>query len=334
MIKQFILEKLSWIIMFFFLQSFILFVSFLDSSIPFSSVFYIFFLSCIIFSNFLTIRYHKETKFYQSLQEWDNSLDITSITQAESPFEKVIEECLIHQTEQQKQLITQNLIALEQEKDDLLSWIHEIKTPLTTMNLIIERLEDEKIKSQLTHEWLRIHLLLDQQLHQKRIPFIEKDLYIEKLDLKTIIFKEIKTLQSWCIQKGIGFDVQLEETHVLSDGKWLAFMIRQLLTNAVKYSPSSTIIIESFKQDDQIKLLLKDFGRGIDPKDLPRIFEKGFTSTIQHQDTAATGMGLYLTDKIAHTLLIKIDVLSKPGEGTTFTLTFPKRNVFVHITGM
>lgn len=73
---------------------------------------------------------------------------------------------------------------------------------------------------------LRIHLLLDQRLHQRRIPFIENDLYIENTDLETIIFDEIKTPQSWCIQKGIGFDIHLEVTEVLSDAKWLAFIMK------------------------------------------------------------------------------------------------------------
>ena len=92
-------------------------------------------------------------------------------------------------------------MTLEEEKDDLLSWIHEVKTPLTAMHLMIERLDDETMKAQLTYEWLRIHLLLDQQLHQKRIPFMENDLYIEQTDLKVLIFREIKALQSWCIAK-------------------------------------------------------------------------------------------------------------------------------------
>ena len=155
------------------------------------------------------------------------------------------------------------------------------------------------MKSHLTYEWLRIHLLLDQQLHQRRIPFIENDLYIENTDLETIIFDEIKTLQSWCIQKGIGFDIQLEVTEVLTDAKWLAFIIRQLLTNAIKYSEESDIMIYSHEQAGQTILEVKDSGRGIDPKDLSRIFDKGFTSTTNHHDNAATGMGLYLTKKAA-----------------------------------
>ena len=92
----------------------------------------------------------------------------------------------------------------------------------------------KRLKSQLTYEWFRIHLLFDQQLHQKRIPFMKNDLYIEQTDLKTLIFREIKSLRSWCLQKGIGFDVDLEVTTVLTDAKWLSFIIRQLLTNKKK----------------------------------------------------------------------------------------------------
>ena len=190
------------------------------------------------------------------------------------------------------------------------------------------------MKSHLKYEWLRIHLLLDQQLHQKRMSFMENDLYIEDTDLESVIFQEIKTLQSWCIQKGIGFDIQLEVTNVLSDAKWLAFMIRQLLTNAVKYSSLTDIAILSEKRNGKVTLIIQDFGRGIDSRDLPRIFEKGFTSTTDHHDHASTGMGLYLTKRVSEPLLISIDIDSKRGEGTTVTLTFPEKNDFVQLTGV
>ncbi|MDT1800526.1 hypothetical protein QK887_26075, partial [Salmonella enterica subsp. enterica serovar Oslo] len=84
------------------------------------------------------------------------------------------------------------LMEMQGEKDELLSWIHEVKTPLTTMQLMIERMEDETLKAQLQYEWLRIYLLLDQQLHQKRIPFIQNDLLIEVSALEPIIFQEIR----------------------------------------------------------------------------------------------------------------------------------------------
>lgn len=268
------------------------------------------------------------------MKDWDDKYDITYIEQADRPFEKIIEEHITSQTEQYKNKLAKYQVDLEQEKDELLSWIHEVKTPLTTMQLMIDRIDDKTLKAQLMYEWLRIDLLLDQQLHQKRIPFIKNDLHIEKTALQPLIHTEIKGLQSWCLQKGIGFDLSLQVTVVMSDAKWLGFIMRQLLTNAVKYSDASDIMIKSYSSKNQTKLEIKDFGRGIDPKDVSRIFDKGFTSTTKHQDQAATGMGLYLTQKVAQYLLIQIDVMSKINEGTTFTLTFPKKNEFVHITSM
>ncbi|WP_438348521.1 sensor histidine kinase [Paenibacillus sp. FA6] len=334
MIRKYIVERRSWIMLFILLQLLIIFVSFYDPTIPFQSTLYLVFLSMILFSTFFVIRYNKETRFYKSLEERDNNLDLTSIASPESPFEHMIEQSMTDQAELLKQAASHNLMTLEQEKDDILAWIHEVKTPLTAMHLMIDRIDDETMKTHLTYEWLRIHLLLDQQLHQRRIPFIENDLYIEHTDLESLIFDEIKTLQSWCIHKGIGFDIHLEVPQVLSDAKWLAFILRQLLTNAVKYSLASDIIINSYVRADQTILEVKDSGRGIDPRDISRIFDKGFTSTTIHHDNTATGMGLYLAHKAAKSLSIQLHVQSELGVGSTFTCTFPQRNEFVHITGV
>ncbi|WP_339220578.1 sensor histidine kinase [Paenibacillus sp. FSL W7-1332] len=334
MMIAYIRERLSWILFFVFLQLLFLFIAAVDSQIPFLPILYIVFLSVLFFLVFLFVRYNRETKFYKSLQTWDDTYDLAAISEPEHPFEAIAMDILSLQTERFKKESSMRLMEIQGEKDDLLSWIHEVKTPLTTMQLMIERMEDETLKAQLQYEWLRIHLLLDQQLHQKRIPFIRNDLLIEEFALEPIIFQEIRALKSWCMQKGIGFDVSLEVTEVLSDAKWLGFIIRQLLTNAVKYSNASDILIESDLTDDHVRLAIQDAGRGIDPKDMPRIFDKGFTSTTSHQDSAATGMGLYLTQKVADALLIRIQVESRLGIGTNFTLIFPKRNDFVSVTGM
>ncbi|MUK88258.1 sensor histidine kinase [Ornithinibacillus sp. L9] len=334
MIKQYLIERLSWIIFFMILQLFIIFMGVIDASIPISSLLYIVFLSMLGFIIFLVIRYNKETKFYRSLNEWDSTHELNNISSAESPFEKLTEKRINQQTEHYKDELDQQLTNLEQEKDELLSWIHEVKTPLTTMQLMIDRVEQETLRSQLQYEWLRIHLLVDRQLHQKRMPFIHNDIYIEKTIMDPLINQEIKALKSWCFQKGIGFDVSLEVSEVLTDAKWLAFLIRQLLTNAVKYSESSDIIIKSYQKNDQTYLEIRDYGRGIEPKDMTRIFDKGFTSTANHKDNASTGMGLYLAQKVSASLKIKITVQSTVGEGSVFTLSFPKKNEFVQITGM
>ncbi|MEK3854361.1 sensor histidine kinase [Cytobacillus sp. FSL H8-0458] len=334
MFRIYIRERSSWILLFGFLQVLAAFVVYMDSAISLKPFLYYTFLSAIIFTGFIFLRYQKETRFYREVAEREDNLDLSSIPESNSPFEKIIESGLVSQTERFKQEYTRNWTLLEQEKDELLSWIHEVKTPLTAMHLMIDRIEDQNLKSALTYEWLRIHLLLDQQLHQKRIPSMENDLYIEIVNLEDILFNEIKSLQSWCMQKGIGFEMEMEETEALSDAKWFSFIIRQLLTNAVKYSEESDIMISSFQHDGKISLRIQDFGRGIDQRDLPRIFEKGFTSTSNHHENAATGMGLYLAKKAADQLKIKIRAESVLDKGTIMTLVFPTRNDFNRITGM
>ena len=334
MIKKFLVERRSWILFFCFLQVLILLIGYLDSSLAFRSVLYIVFVFFVVFILFLVIRYNREAAFYKNIEEWDPAVGIESLQESKTPFEKTVESALNHHHHFYKKEIIRYTTSVEQEKDDLLSWIHEVKTPLTTMKLMIERVEDHTLKEQLMSEWLRIHLLLDLQLHGRRIPFMENDLYIEKVNLKGLLIQEIQSLKSWCFQKGIGFDMSLEVSEVVSDGKWLQFMLRQLLTNAVKYSENADIEIRSYQKADQMVLEIKDYGRGIKEKDLPRIFEKGFTSTTDHRDHAATGMGLYLTKNAAKPLKISIDVHSIYGEGTTFTLLFPKKNDFLKLTSM
>lgn len=280
------------------------------------------------------IRYHKETAFYKQVENWVSTYDVAELNHAELPLEKIVYESLMQQTKYYKQDVGKYQKKIEQEQDEMLSWIHEVKTPLTTMKLMIERMSDVTLKKQLMVEWLRIDLLLDQQLHQKRIRFIENDVYIEHIALQALINTEIKNVQSWCMQKGIGFDLSFEVKEVLSDAKWLGFIIRQLITNAIKYSIQSDISIKSYSRNNQINIDVTDTGRGIDPKDLPRIFDKGFTSTTDHREAAATGMGLYLVRKVTETLLIQIDVKSKRDVGTTFTLTFPNKNEVLHIKSM
>lgn len=334
MIRLFIKERISWIAMFILLQLLVLGMGYLDESVAFRSAVYIVFLSTLFYILFVVARYIKETRFYRELENLAPSFDNIELPEAGSPFEQIVSERISQQNQTAKQQLNELQTSVEQEKDDILNWIHEVKTPLTTMQLMIERTEDPTLRSQLMYEWLRIHLLLDQKLHQKRIPFIQNDLYIEKVSIEKLVFQEIKSLRQWCIQKGIGFDVSLEIEEVLTDAKWLGFIIRQLLTNAVKYSDTSDICVRSEAVNEVTMLTIEDSGQGIETRDMSRIFDKGFTGTANHQDHAATGMGLYLAKQVAESLLIDIQVESTPGKGTRFILTFSKENELIRITSM
>ncbi|MGD7045847.1 ATP-binding protein [Jeotgalibacillus proteolyticus] len=334
MIRKFLMERISWIGLILLLQLVGLTIAYLDPSLSFSSMMYYVFLSLVISSVFVVIRYFKETLFYKELELREATTDLTSFPEPNSPFEASVYEQVTTAIERLEKDASHNQLLLEEEKDELLSWIHEIKTPLTAMKLIIDRTQNHQLKSELMYEWLRIYYLLDQQLHQKRIPFIENDLFIEKVELEPLIYSEIHTLRSWCLKKKIGFEVVLDSPHVLTDAKWLSFILRQLLTNAVKYShEDSDIALHSSQHMGQTTLTLSDQGRGIAARDLPRIFEKGFTST-GNPDQHATGMGLYLAKKASVPLQLHLSVQSTVGTGTIVTITFPKENQFLKIQGV
>lgn len=333
MIKTYLIEKSNWIMFFFLLQGLFLLVAYVDTSINFQSILYMVFLSFVLFILFLFIQYNREVSFYKRIEDWSPNVDV-DILEGSTPFETIVNQAIKQQDVYFKQELNKLVINMEQEKDELLAWIHEVKTPLTAMQLMLERIEDKSLKEQLLYEWLRVHLLLDQQLHKRRLAFMENDVYIEKLNLEKVIIPEIISLKSWCFQKGIGFDMKLDVKEVLSDAKWLPFILRQVLTNAVKYSEKSDIIVRSSLRNGNVILEIEDHGRGISNRDIPRIFEKGFTSTADHQNQNATGMGLYLSKKAAVALKIKIDVQSVYGKGTTFTVIFPKKNDFIKLTSM
>lgn len=336
MILRYLKERRSWLLLLLALELLLLFVAYVDPSIALLPALYLAGLNAALCAVFVCWRYFRETRFYQKLGTGEHLYDTRALPEAATPFEAIVREAVLDQTEGSRRESASNAHLLEQEKNDLLSWIHEVKTPLSAMHLMLGRVTDEVLKNQLQQEWLRIHLLLDQELHRKRLPFLKNDLYIESVQLGPVLNKEIRDLRSWCIPKGIGFDLNLGAEETLTDAKWLGFILRQLLSNAVKYSgPSTDISITSKKQADHVLLTVRDRGRGIEPKDLPRIFDKGFTSTRNRQDGgSATGMGLYLAQQAAQSLGIVIKAESVPGEGSAFTLVFPRENDLVRLAGM
>lgn len=101
---------------------------------------------------------------------------------------------------------------------------------------------------------------------------------------------------------------------VLTDEKWLSFVIEQLLSNALKYTPSGSITITL---EDPLTLCIRDTGIGIAPEDLPRVFEKSYTGYNGRSDKKASGIGLYLCKRICHNLGHTITIESSLDTGTT-----------------
>lgn len=340
MLLLFLKERKAWIFFFISLQIWLNVILTLDIALNHVSLLYINSVNSILFFLFLLWRYLNETSYIRKMkdlkeQEKEINSFLEAIPEGKSDFEQTISNALKAMILKSREELNMVRVKFYEEHDDMLAWIHEMKTPLTAMKLMIDFVDNPVIQQRLELAWLRIHLLLDQQLHQTRLPSIEKDTLIEPVELQKIIHKEIRELQVWCLEKKIGFDLEHLEEEVLTDQKWLSFIMRQLLSNAVKYSMESQEVRIYVTKDETGHSILhvKDEGVGITIADLPRIFEKSFTGSTGRMGTASTGMGLYLAKNAADKLGINIVVQSKVNVGTTFSLKFPLKNEFLQVLG-
>lgn len=330
---HYIRERFTWVLFFMILQLWLNILLTIDVPFTNTSVLYMNSTNLLLFITFFLWRYFMETKFIKSVLKVNQgafTFDqlIARLPEGRSLFDKLMMDEIEEIIQSGKQELNDSHTMFLEERDQTLSWIHEMKTPLTSMNLMIDNVEDSILKKQLEVEWLRMHMLLDQQLHKTRLPFIEKDNVIEEVNLQKVIFQEIKELKPWCMQRNIGFDTDGLNKTTLTDQKWLAFILRQIISNAVKYSKEHKEIHISTSTDDSGHLVLsiKDEGIGITQADLPRIFEKSFTGRVGRESAASTGMGLYLAKNSAEKLGININVTSEVGIGSTFSLHFPLLN--------
>lgn len=244
-------------------------------------------------------------------------------------YEKEYERLRVELKQAENQLFTK----FQEQADEQIRWIHEMKTPLTAQKLMIDALPPSPAKQQIDLEWHRLHFLLDQTLHTLRMESLEQDLILQEVSLRPLVIEEINQLRSWFLEKELEIDLDDFSVYIYSDAKWLRFILRQILSNAIKYSHvgQSIHIYSGTSQDGHTFLAIQDTGVGIEQHDLPRVFQRGFTGGYGRKQQAATGMGLYLAQNIARKLKIQLQVDSTVKQGTTVRLYFSHPNTFVDL---
>lgn len=323
----FLKTRSNWIFWIVFLHLTLLGMAYIDYDISIESVSYIVMLNLGLTCLFLIFAFLKEVKLYQHLYNNKEIEEIKHKELAEDPFQQQIVNYLYRKLTNQKELVVEQQLHIQTSEQSLTEFVHDIKTPVTAMKLLIDQEEDAKRKKALLYEWARINELLDKQLYLTRLESKNRDMYFEEVSLRRLVIEEIQLTRYISQTKGIGYDLNFDiNPTVYTDVKWCRMMIRQILSNSLKYSQGQDIRIRSFEQDGHVALEITDRGRGISHKDLPRIFERGFTSTANRNETTSSGIGLYLVDSVKRQLGIKIKVDSTVGQGTTFILTFPKQN--------
>ncbi|MDN6838307.1 MAG: HAMP domain-containing histidine kinase, partial [Staphylococcus equorum] len=238
----FLRSRLNWILWLILLHFIFLFIAYLDYDISVSSIFYIIILNLGISVTFLLYTYIKEVKFFKHLYNNIEPEELKHKSLADTPFQQEMVNYLYNQITSQKMLVTTQKKQIQTTEASLTDFVHDIKTPVTAMKLLIEKEQDVERKYALLFEWSRINGMLDRQLFLTRLEFQNNDLYFEHVALKRLIIEEIQITRYISQSKGIDYDLDFEADYdVYTDTKWCRMMIRQILSNAIKYSEDSTI---------------------------------------------------------------------------------------------
>ncbi|WP_125152634.1 sensor histidine kinase [Clostridium rectalis] len=204
------------------------------------------------------------------------------------------------------------------------TWVHEIKTPIASIKLIIENNRNE-LTNKIDFQMDRIEGFVEQVLYYSKSNNVSKDYIIKQINLDFVVRSVIRRNYRDFIHKKIKLDILDIDKIVHSDGKWVEFIINQIIINSIKYSNSKGPIIKiySIKRANSVILTIEDNGVGIIEKDINRVFEKGFTGENGRKFSKSTGMGLYLCGKLCSKLGLKITINSQVNKGTKVTLIFP-----------
>ena len=300
--------------------------------IPFDAIIYgceLSFVWCAVCLFIDFYKYYKRHKllhinreqFFDDAEQLPEHMDII-----EYDYQELAKE--LYQAKQE--LISKNRIAKKELLDYYGMWVHQIKTPIAALDILLQNTErmlyqlDEKKMMQkaisvsdMKMELFKIEQYVEMALNYLRVEDISSDLVFKKHELDDMVRQVIRKYAKIFISKKIKIDFKPTKACIVTDEKWFIFVLEQIISNALKYIKKGQIFIYMKEKS----LVIKDTGIGIPAEDLPRIFEKGFTGYNGRENKKSTGIGLYLCKNIMDKLQWNITVDSEVGSGTKIYLT-------------
>ncbi|WP_085832536.1 sensor histidine kinase [Clostridium merdae] len=306
-------------ILIFFLFSCIFILTFALYSLPLDAVLYPVAICSVLALVFFMIGFHFYRIRHIQIQELAHraNVSLAPLHHPKTLLEKEYQDILISLFQEKKTIESQ----MQNRYTDLIEyytvWAHQIKTPIASMHLSLQE-DDSAFSRELTEGLREIEQYVEMVLCYLRLDSAATDYMIQKLDLDLIIRQAVRKFASQFIRRKIKLEYESCNFTVLTDEKWLLFVLEQVISNAIKYSrDGGTVFI---RMNDPGILSIGDSGIGIAPEDLPRIFEKGYTGYNGHSDKKASGIGLYLCRRICTNLRHRITAKSALGRGTVIFL--------------
>lgn len=276
-------------------------------SILYASILTSFFIIFIGLLNFRT--YYKKHKLLNNIKNHINISDYV-LPKSKGIIEEDYQELLRIVTKNRLEIINEKNITYSEMIEYYTIWAHQIKTPISAMRLLIQS-EKSELTNELLEQLFKVEQYVEMVLQYLRMGNMSSDLLIKSYSLDSIVKQAIRKYSGSFIRKRIKLNYKDLNCKVITDEKWLLFVIEQILSNALKYTHHGEI---SIYMDDRlpITLVIEDTGIGIAEEDIPRIFEKGFTGFNGRNDKKSTGIGLYLCknilNKLSHTISIESDI--------------------------
>ena len=295
--------------------------------LPIAAVLYPAVLCGVIAAAFTVYDFQQVRRKHRRLAELQKHL--TGLTESlpqpagieEGDYQKIIELLYHHQNE---------LDNLREERvrdmtDYYTVWAHQIKTPISSMRLHLQN-EDTSLSRQLMNDLNRIEQYVEMVLVFLRLDSESSDYVIAEYDLDAIVKAAVRKFSGEFIGRRLKLEYEPLNTTVLTDEKWLSFVVEQVLSNALKYTREGKI---SICLEEPKTLCIRDTGIGIASEDLPRIFEKGYTGYNGRCDKRASGLGLYLCRRICRNLNHRILASSVPDQGTEIRIDLSREELRV-----
>lgn len=246
-----------------------------------------------------------------------------TLPEAEDRVEAAYQELLCEVQEERES----QMAGMLKEKTDITDyftlWAHQIKTPIAAMHLLLQQEHADaqqmyECRKESESELFKIEQYVDMVLQYLRLNSSVNDFVFKEYSLDDIIRQAVRKYAPMFIRKKLSLNYEPLSCTVVTDEKWMVFVLEQILSNAVKYTVSGTI---SIYMEEGI-LVVEDTGIGILEEDLPRIFAKGYTGYNGRSDKKATGIGLYLVKQVLNKLGHKIYIESGQKTGVRVKLFF------------
>lgn len=266
--------------------------------------------------------YHDVGRYLENL---DNKYLLSELIEEPSFIEgKILYDCLHWTNKSMNDEIAKYSILSKEYREYIELWIHEVKTPIASSKLIIEN-NPSYITQSLSEELDVVDYYLEQALFYSRSNSVEKDYIIKETILKDLVNSVLRGNSKAFIRGKIKLTLEDLDYTVYTDSKWLEFILNQIIVNALKYHKENPCIrISSRENENSILLFIEDNGIGISEKDLPRVFEKGYTGKSGRLYTKSTGIGLYLCKNLCDKLGLSIYIQSREHTSTTVAIVFPR----------